>query len=160
MVLNNESCETYDWAFEKLCANEGSGWLNSETKFCQYSCWSNGVGYSDYSPCCAIDDEETDLLVAGGQFKMPPRPPPPPPPPTPSPSPRPTPRPTDGCEFASNEGISDRFEIIRSDNPCRKLKMGQLDDSFSNDSKTAARDGKETFYASTLERRQLVASSE
>ena len=76
MVLNNESCETYDWAFEKLCANEGSGWLNSETKFCQYSCWSNGVGYSDYSPCCPIDDEETDLLVAGGQFKMPPRPPP------------------------------------------------------------------------------------
>ena len=64
MVETSQSCATYDFAFLSRCSNPGSWWgVDGATRHCAYSCWKNGVGYAEESPCCARSDADDPVLA-------------------------------------------------------------------------------------------------
>lgn len=64
MINNGESCATYDYGLDFRCNREGSWWgVGDATAHCAYSCWKHGVGYPQYSPCCARSDADDDVPV-------------------------------------------------------------------------------------------------
>jgi len=69
MLVNNKTCATYSYAWERRCGTEYGWWgRDGYPEHCQYSCWVNGVPYASQggAPCCdraGYDDIESDVVT-------------------------------------------------------------------------------------------------